>query len=181
MVVDRDGYVFGFALRAGVESADDALQFGEFLDEFGGEVGFRKLRGYWLRPVSLAASEFGARRRRGSRCGFFEIGAELGLERDAAEIDHAIGEGPFLIGVPEEAGVVEAGSQDAFVAVLDQAFGVAVGVGYGDELGGEFAVGGFDREVFLVVAHHHHEDFFGEVEEFGIEVAGDRQWDIRSG
>ena len=42
VVVDRGGDFFGFALGARVESADDALEFGEFLDEFGGEVGLRK-------------------------------------------------------------------------------------------------------------------------------------------
>ena len=44
MIVNRGRNFFGLALGAGVESADDALQFGEFLDEFGGEIGFRKPR-----------------------------------------------------------------------------------------------------------------------------------------
>ena len=49
--------------------------------------------------------------------GLFEIGAEFGLEGDVGQIVHAIGKGSFLIGIPEEAGVVEAGAQDAFIAV----------------------------------------------------------------
>ena len=32
-------------LHLGVESADDALEFGEFLDEVGGEVGLAEQRG----------------------------------------------------------------------------------------------------------------------------------------
>ncbi len=32
-------------LHLGVEPADDALEFGEFLDEVGGEVGFAEQRG----------------------------------------------------------------------------------------------------------------------------------------
>ncbi len=92
VVVDRDGDFFGFALGAGVESADDALEFGEFLDEFGGEVGFAKA----ARPVShryragyclLARSaQNGAKLadEEDHAAGLLEIGAELGLEGDVA-------------------------------------------------------------------------------------------------
>ena len=42
MIVNRGRDFFGFALGAGVKATDDALEFGEFLDQFGGEIGLRK-------------------------------------------------------------------------------------------------------------------------------------------
>ena len=44
LVVDGLRHGFAKALRARVESADDALQFSEFLDQFGGEVGLGRVR-----------------------------------------------------------------------------------------------------------------------------------------
>ena len=57
--------------------------------------------------------------------------------------------------------------------MVDQAVGIAIGVGDGDELRREIAVGRFHREIFLVVPHHRDEHFLGQIEEFGIECAGD--------
>ena len=80
------------------------------------------------------------------------------------EIFHAVGQKLFLIGVPEEAGVVEASTQHPLVAVDDQAIGIAVRVRNRHELRGEMAVRRFDREVFLVETHHGREDFFRQRE-----------------
>ena len=38
MIVDGLPDLLGLALRAGVEAAHDALQFGEFFDQFGSQV-----------------------------------------------------------------------------------------------------------------------------------------------
>ena len=123
-------------MRARVETADDALQFGEFLDHFGGEIGFRKQSR--ALGVIVAAEFFD---QRDDALGFFQIGAELGLKGDLCKILDAIGERLLLIDVPEEAGVVEAGAQDSFVAVPDQAFGIAVGIHDRDEMRREQVAG----------------------------------------
>ena len=41
--------------------------------------------------------------------------------------------------------------------------------------GSKFAVGVFDREIFLMVAHHRDQDFFRQREKFGIEAAENRR------
>ena len=53
------------------------------------------------------------------------------------------------------------------------AFVVDLSVEDGEEVGGELAGGVFDGEVFLVVAHDGDEDFLGEGEVLGLEVAED--------
>ena len=45
VIVDGLRDFFGLALRARVETADDALQLGEFLHHLGGEIALRELRG----------------------------------------------------------------------------------------------------------------------------------------
>ena len=172
LIVDGDGDFFGFALGARVETADDALKFGEFLDEFGGEIGFREQRGA-LR-VGLAA-EFVSPTQCHHPLGLLEIAAEFGLEGDVGEIVHAVGELLFLIGVPEEAGVVEAGAQHAFIAVTDQALGIAIGVGDRDELRVRACRPAFPPRSISGDAHHRDQDFFRKIEELRIEGAGDRR------
>ena len=45
VIVNRLPDFFRLALLTSVETADDALEFREFLDQFGGEVGFQEMRG----------------------------------------------------------------------------------------------------------------------------------------
>ncbi len=157
-----------------VEAADDALEFGELLYQFGGEIALGHERGLVDHALAqrgiklgdggadLAAEVLGAG-------GLVIVAAEFLLEGDRLEHGHAILEGELLIGVPEEARVVEAGAQDALIAVAHDgfAFGVGDGVEHGEEVGRELAVGVFHREVLLVIAHDGDEDFFGQGEELG--------------
>ena len=129
------------------------------LAEFGGAHG-----------VGIAA-EFGGELHHAFGLG--EVAAEFGLEGDVGEIRLAIGECFLLVGIPEEARVVEAGAQDALVAAAHEAFGVASDVHDGDERGGQFAIGVLHREVLLVVPHHGDQHFFGQFEELGVEAAVD--------
>src|SRR2546423_4592915 len=56
MIVNRIRNCWLMALRAGVESADDALELGEFFDELGGEIGLRQPCGFVKRiAVNLVA------------------------------------------------------------------------------------------------------------------------------
>ena len=103
------------------------------------------------------------------------VAAQLLLEGDRFEAFDALGERRLLVEVPEEAGVFEAGAENAGVAVADDgaAFVVDLGVEHGQEVRGELAVRVFDREVLLVVAHHGDQHFFRQGEVLGLEVAED--------
>ena len=144
-LADGDGGALGkfhaLGLVDEVEAADDALKFGELLDQFGGEIALGHESGLVddalaLRGIKLgdggaeeAAEVLGAG-------GLVVVAAQLLLEGDRLEHGHAILEGELLIGVPEEARVVEAGAQDALIAVADDgfAFGVGDGVEHGEEV-----------------------------------------------
>ena len=177
-LADGDGRAFGKLHALGlvdeVESADDALEFGELLDQFGGEIALGHERGFvdhagTVRGIDAgddgadeAAEVLGAD-------GLVVVAAQLLLEGDRLEHGHAVLEGELLVGVPEEARVVEAGAQDALIAVADDGFalGVGNGVEHGEKVRREFAVRVLDGEVLLVVAHDGDQDFLGQGEELG--------------
>ena len=102
-------------MRAGVESADDALQLGELFHQLGGQIAFAKLRGADGVVVSADLPH-----EIGDAIGLGEIASELGLERDVGQIGQAVGQLLALVGIPEEAGVVEAGAENALVAAADE-------------------------------------------------------------
>ena len=113
-------------LHARVKTADNSLQFGEFLDQFRGQIGFRQQR----RFVDYAGSNRHAAllHRLRQPTGhvlhaqrLVVVAAEIFLERDIAQQLDALAEGLLLVRLPEKAGIVEAGAQNAFVAVADQA------------------------------------------------------------
>ena len=146
-------------LDLGVESADDALQFGELLHQFGGEIGLGQQRR--LEHHSRAdrdarlANHLGNQARKFLHAkGLVEVAAQVLLEGHDLQHFDAIAQRDLLVGVPEEARVVEAGTQDALVAVANQAVGIAVGIEHGEEVRQQVALGVFEREVLLVVAHH---------------------------
>ncbi len=145
-----------FAL-SGVQAADDALEICELLHHVGGEVALGEQCG--ALGVRGAAEFFcqvdGAKR-------FFVKRTQLGLEGDVLQVVEPGLEFLLLILFEEEAGVVEAGAQDALVAVADQAVGVGVGVHDGDEVGREVSARIFNRKILLVVPHHGGQDFARE-------------------
>ena len=118
--------------------------------------------------AELAAEVLGA-------CGLVVVAAQLLLESDGLEHGHAILKRELLIGVPEEAGVVEAGAQHALIAVAHNGFALGIGnrVEHSKKVRRELSVGILNREVLLVVAHHGDQNFFGQREKFAIEVAED--------
>ena len=165
-------------LRPGVEAADNALQFGEFLYQFGGEIGLGEQGGLVhhaganRQPVLLD----GFREPTGEALhaqSLFVVAAEVFLEGDVLQQPDAIEQSLLLVGLPEKAGVVEAGAQYALIAVADQAIGIAGGIEHRQKMRQQLAVRIFNREIFLVVAHHRDQHFFGEREKLGIEVAED--------
>ena len=85
----------------------------------------------------------------------------------------------LLIGIPEKAGVVEAGAKDGFVAVDNQTLGIAIGIADRDELRREIAIRRFDREVSLMDAHHGGEHFLRQVEKLCVKLADERRRPFR--
>ena len=128
------------------------------LTKIGGQVGFAEQRG--LVNDAGTDGDSGGLEDRGDQAAEFlhahrlvEVAAQVFLEGHGLEHLDAIAERDFLVGVPEETGIVEAGAEDTLVAVADEAVGIAVGVQDGEEVRRELAVGVFEREVLLVVAH----------------------------
>ena len=103
--------------------------------------------------------------------GLVVVAAQVFLEGHRLQHLHALAQRDLLIGLPEEARVVEAGAQHALIAMTNEAVGIAVGVEHGEEMRQQLAVGIFQRKVFLVVAHHGDQNFIGKREKFGIEAA----------
>ena len=104
------------------------------------------------------------------------VAAEIFLERDILQQLDAITQSLLLIGLPEKARVVEACAQHAFVAMSDQALGIARRIEHRQKMRSELAIRIFNREILLVVAHHRDQHFFGQSEKLGIEIAEDDGW-----
>ena len=60
----------------------------------------------------------------------------------------------FLIGLPEEARVVESSSQHPFVTVPDQAFRITVRIQHSEKIRQQSALRILNGEIFLVIAHY---------------------------
>ena len=93
------------------------------------------------------------------------------MKRDVLQVFDTRFESALLIGVPEEASVVEACAKDAFIAVANETGWVARGVHHGGKTRGQGV--GSDGEVLLVEAHHRGEHLGGQGEERGVKLAGD--------
>src|SRR5579864_4960942 len=84
--------------------------------------------------------------------GLVKITAQVFLKSHMLERLQTLEQRLFLIGLPEEAGVVEASPQYAFVAVTDQSLRIAVGVKHCQKMRHQFAGRVFHRKIFLVIA-----------------------------
>src|SRR5208337_2678584 len=86
----------------------------------------------------------------------------------------------LLVEVPEEAGVLEACSQDAGIAVADNglALRVYLGVEHGEEMRGELSAGSFNGEVLLVIAHHGDQNLFGQGQVLRLKITEDHRWPL---
>ena len=120
--VSRFGHDRVELLHPRIQAADDALQLGELLHQLGRQVGL----------AEQAGLEDDARTHRAARTanrfrdqaaqflhakGLVEVAAQVFLEGDGLQHLHALAQRNFLVGLPEEARVVEAGAQHALVAV----------------------------------------------------------------
>src|ERR1022692_3912051 len=101
MIVDRLPDLVRLALRAGVESAYDALQFCELLHQFGGEIALGEARG--ALGVFVTAKSF---HQGHYSFGLLQIRPELRLEGYVGQVCHAVRQRFTLIGSPEESRIV---------------------------------------------------------------------------
>ncbi len=116
VIVDRARDFFGFALRARVEAADDALKIGELFDHVGGEIALAQQRGSFIAAELLHQRDDALR--------FVVIRTQLGLEGDGLQVFQPRGQRFLLILIPEESRVVESRAQHALVALANQAVGI---------------------------------------------------------
>src|ERR1700687_1179348 len=83
---------------------------------------------------------------------FVEVAAEVLLEGDVLQPAGALPQGMLLVSLPEEASVVEAGPQHAFVPVADDAVAVGIGVEHRQKMGRKAASRIFNGKISLMVA-----------------------------
>ena len=90
------------------------------------------------------------------------------------QILHPVSQLLLLIEVPEKPGVVEAGPQNALVALPYQTFRIAVRIHHRDEMRRQGMRRRLDGKILLVTVHHRREHFRGQVQVCGIEISPDR-------
>ena len=105
--------------------------------------------------------------------GLAEVAAKIPLKGNGLECFQPLLQGELLVVVPKEAGIVEAGAQDALVAMTNDrsAFRIHFGIQHGQEMSSKGVLLVFDREILLVVTHHGDQNFFRQRQKFGLEVA----------
>ena len=103
--------------------------------------------------------------------GFVIERAQAVLEDDFLQFFRIIGELMFLVFFKEELGIVQAGAEDAFVAVLDRFQMVVVAVADSQEEVHELAVFIAHREIALVVLHRRDDGRFRQFQVVFIEFA----------
>ena len=175
----RFGQVWIELLHSGVESANDALQLGKFLYQFRGQISLCQTCGLVNHAGadrhSVLANDFA--HPTGDALNpqrLVVIAAQIFLESDILQPLHSLPQRMLLVGLPEEARIVETGPQHAFMAVSYDAVGIAVGIQHGEKMWKELAAGVFNRKIFLMIAHHGDQNFLGQFEKLRIEAAEDR-------
>ena len=176
VVADGVGDGVGMAGEASVIAAHDPLQFREFADHARQQIGLGQAGGH-LGFVRVGADQGGdLAGKRGDTLDALGQGAQFGVEGDAGQFGVPGVEADLLVLVPEEAGVVQAGGQDAAVAG-SQGLAAVGGLDIGDdqEVGGQaFFRRVTNGEIFLVHLHRQADDFRRQGQELRVHVAQDR-------
>ena len=82
-----------------------------------------------------------------------------------------VAQGLLLVGLPEEARIVEAGAQHALIAVPNHAVADRRQCSTPRrKCGSELAIRVFHREIFLMIAHHRDQNFFRQFQKLAIEI-----------
>ena len=161
----------GLAPGLGIVAPHHALQFREFTHhfgqqvaqtEFGGAPGGPRLSPAWpgqpgadldqpLPPVGQCA--------------------ELALIDDPFQGRDMVREAVFQIAFPKERGVLKPGGDDPFIALFDRFRGRAVDIRHADKTGQQAAIGGGDREIFLLPLHNRDQHLLRQLEKVRLEFA----------
>ena len=132
MIVDGPGYFFRFSLSFCIQTADDPLQLCELTDHVRGQIALRELR----RAISVGDIGVMNSTRKpllgkpacqsAHALDLVAIASQLRLEGDLVKFWQIVGEPTFLVGFPEELGVGETRTQDAFMSGAHQSAGIAI-------------------------------------------------------
>jgi hypothetical protein len=158
----------------GVFPTHDALQFGEFADHPGVQIGLCEQRGPIhparegrIDPAGDPGREFPETHDLFIGC------SEEGMEDDLPEVFHAPIEGNLPVRLEEEPRIGEAGADHLLVSLLHDRGIPGQGVVDGEEMGEERASFIHHRKIFLVVDHRGDEHLLGKLQVFPVEIPAD--------
>ncbi len=166
MLRDRLGHRRVLAIMQRVIAAHDALQFGEFADQPGDQVGLGQLGG--------AARLLGIGMQGGSdlvgqplnAVDFLRHGAKFGMKNDVLQRRQAAFQTLLTVLVPEEFCIRQARGQHALIAG-DHLLATIIGQGIGDdhEPRRQLTIPGVEREILLMRPHRGGQHLAGNIHE----------------
>ncbi len=179
MLIDRLGHDGILAGQKGVFAPHDPLEFGEFADHLGVQVGLGEQR----RPLDMGRKGglmSWKVRYAGDPAGklpethdLFVGGAEEGMEDDLLEILDAPLQGDLPVRLEEEPRVGEAGADHLLVSPSDDRRIAGQGVVDRQKVGEKLSLLVHHRKIFLVGDHRGDEDLPGKLQVFPIETPAD--------
>ena len=146
----RDSGVFAVIQR--IVLPHSALQFGEFIDHLGHQVGLGEM-GSPHCLVGVAARNVGCQfaRQRGDTLHLLRHGAKVGVKYAVGKLRHTVFELLFAVLIPKELGVRQARAQDTLVAGNDRdTIILGFGVRDNDKTRRQTAIRIQQRKIFLV-------------------------------
>ncbi|CFL86638.1 Uncharacterised protein [Bordetella pertussis] len=164
-------HVGGLAVALGVVGAHDALQLGELAHHVRAQVGLGQQRGA-VAMGGVAAQRRGDAARDGAHAlDAFELGAQLVVVDDAAQLLDARGQRGLAVGLEEELGVGQARTHHALVAFDDVGRVGHLHVADDQEAVRQLAAGRVEqREVLLVQPHGQDQALLRHLQELFLEL-----------
>src|SRR5260370_42584187 len=90
----------------------------------------------------------------------FVVTAQVFLERHRFQALHPLLKRGLLVAIPEEACIVEAGTQYALIAVTDEPFRITLSIQHRKKMREQLASGVFDSKILLMITHNRDQNFF---------------------
>ncbi|ABV16057.1 hypothetical protein CKO_05014 [Citrobacter koseri ATCC BAA-895] len=169
LLVQRDSYIFRFAVMARVVHPHDALRVGELKDHVGHQVTFRQ-QARTGSVVDIRANLFSnPARQRLNTVGLVAQRTQLLLEQHGLQTRQVIFQTFFTVGIEEELGICQTRTHHLLVTGDDLLRIFRFDVRHEDKVRQQFAVCGVNREVFLVALHGVNQRFRRHREEFLFE------------
>ena len=173
MILDGVGDIDGKAVMQRVVAAHDALQFGEFADHVGQQVGLGQQCGlFGMQGETFAAQLLANCLGNGADAlHAFALGPQPIVIDDLGQPEDSRFERFLAVLVEEELGIGQARTNHALVAADHRARVGRADVADDEELVGQLAGGVQKREILLIGLHGQDEAFLGHGEEFGLELS----------